>query len=189
MGSALIISSTRQGQEYFQKILAEDRFGEIVTVSGGGEARRLLIENEFDLCVVNAPLPDENGAALARSIMTERNIQVILAVRAEHFDEISAKVEDAGVFTVAKPINRALLWSILKCCSASLYRMKQMQRENAQLVQKIEDIRMIDRAKCILIEYLKMSEAEAHRYIERQAMDMRLSKRAVAEDILKTYEN
>ena len=47
---------------------------------------------------------------------------------------------------------------------------------------------MIDRAKCILIQYLNMTEAEAHRYIEKQAMDMRSTKRVIAEGILRTYE-
>jgi response regulator NasT len=61
--------------------------------------------------------------------------------------------------------------------------------ENAQLKQKIEDIRVIDRAKCILISSMKMSEQESHRYIEKQAMDMRSSRRIVAEGILKRYEN
>ena len=43
----------------------------------------------------------------------------------------------------------------------------------------------MDRAKCVLIEYLKMTESEAHRFIEKQAMDMRITKREVAERILK----
>lgn len=64
-----------------------------------------------------------------------------------------------------------------------------MRRENSQLKQKIEDIRIVDRAKCILISYLNMSEQEAHRYIEKQAMDLRTTRRAVAESLLRTYES
>ena len=67
--------------------------------------------------------------------------------------------------------------------------LKYLQAENAQLKQKIDDMRIIDRAKCLLISCLSMSEQEAHRYIEKQAMDMRETKRAIAEGILKTYEN
>ncbi|MPN53777.1 hypothetical protein SDC9_201443 [bioreactor metagenome] len=48
---------------------------------------------------------------------------------------------------------------------------------------------MIDRAKMLLISHLAFSEAQAHRYIEKQAMDMRATKRAIAEEILKTYES
>ena len=52
------------------------------------------------------------------------------------------------------------------------------------LKKRIEDIRVVDRAKCILISSMNMSEKEAHRYIEKRAMDMRISRRAVAEEIL-----
>ena len=64
-----------------------------------------------------------------------------------------------------------------------------MRAENSMLKQKIEDIRIIDRAKCILISHFGMSEQKAHRFIEKHAMDIRATKRAVAEGILKMYEN
>ena len=48
---------------------------------------------------------------------------------------------------------------------------------------------MVDRAKCALIQYLHMSEPDAHRYIEKQAMDLRITRQEVAEEILKTYES
>ena len=52
----------------------------------------------------------------------------------------------------------------------------------------MEDIRVVNKAKWFLIEQLKMTEQEAHRYIEKQAMDSRVPRVRVAEDILKTYE-
>ena len=67
--------------------------------------------------------------------------------------------------------------------------MLNLQNENVRLQQKIQEIRMVDRAKCALIQYLHMSEPDAHRYIEKQAMDLRITRREVAEEILKTYES
>ena len=67
--------------------------------------------------------------------------------------------------------------------------MSNLKKENDKLHDRIKEIRLVDRAKCILIEYLKMTEPEAHKYIERQAMDLRITKLAVAERILKTYES
>ena len=64
-----------------------------------------------------------------------------------------------------------------------------LQRENVKLQQKIEEIRLVDRAKCCLIQYLNMTEAQAHRHIEKQAMDTRRTRREVAEGILQTYES
>lgn len=67
--------------------------------------------------------------------------------------------------------------------------MLSLQSENTKLHQKIQEIRLVDRAKCTLIQYLHMTEQDAHRYIEKQAMDLRMTRREIAEEILKTYES
>jgi response regulator NasT len=112
----------------------------------------------------------------------------MLIVKNEHFDAVSAACENDGVLTIAKPINRAVFWSALKLAGSAQSRIKRIQDENSRLKQQIDDIRIIDRAKCLLISHMNMNEQEAHRYIEKQAMDMRSRKRTVAEKILKTYE-
>ena len=56
------------------------------------------------------------------------------------------------------------------------------------LEEKIEEIRLVNRAKWLLIECLGMTEPEAHRYIEKQSMDQRISKREAAEAVIKTYK-
>ena len=61
--------------------------------------------------------------------------------------------------------------------------------QNQKLQDKLEEIRLIDRAKCVLIQYLNMTEQQAHRYIEKQSMDLRQSRVVTAESILKTYES
>ena len=63
-----------------------------------------------------------------------------------------------------------------------------LEDENNKLQKKIEEIRIVDRAKLVLVQVLSMTEPQAHRYIEKQAMDMRQSRTTVAENILKTYE-
>jgi len=73
--------------------------------------------------------------------------------------------------------------------AASHKRITGLKNENIKLQKKIEDIRLIDRAKCVLIQYLNMTEPQAHRYIEKQAMDMRITRAEVAQGILKTYES
>ena len=63
-----------------------------------------------------------------------------------------------------------------------------MQRENQRLQGKIEEIRLCDRAKCALIQHRGLTEPQAHRYMEKRAMDERRTRREVAEEILRTYE-
>lgn len=189
MDSALIVSGSDKSIVAFTEMLYSALINHIVTLKSGGEARRLLLDRDFDLVIINAPLRDESGESLSRHIASKGVSQVILVVKSELFEEVSAHTEEDGILTITKPINKTLFWSALKLAKSASSRLKRMRAENSKLKQKIEDIRIIDRAKCILISYINMSEPEAHRYIEKQAMDMRTTKRVVAEGILKMYEN
>ena len=113
---------------------------------------------------------------------------MVLLVKAEMADEVAARVEDAGVFVVPKPLNRALLFGAVKLAQAANRRIMGLQRQNNILQQKIDDIRLVDRAKCALIQYRLLTEPEAHKYIEREAMDSRRTRREVAQAILRMYE-
>lgn len=188
MENVLIVSGTEKGMTFFREMLSQNIYQEIVTLTNAGEARRLLIERDFDLCIINTPLPDEFGDKLARNVVSRGLSQAILVVKSELYDEIAARVEDAGIFAISKPLNKQMFWTALKLANAAFNKMSMLKHENVQLLKKIEDIKIVDRAKYLLIQYLKMTEAEAHRYIEKQAMDMRATKRSIAENILKTYE-
>ncbi len=71
--------------------------------------------------------------------------------------------------------------------TAMVQRLKTMELKTRSLQDKMADIRTINRAKLLLIEQLKMNEQEAHHYIEKQAMNLRASKREIAENIIRTY--
>ena len=78
----------------------------------------------------------------------------------------------------------AVLPSFLACCA----RLRSLCTETASLKRKLDDTRIVTRAKLLLMSRLKMSEAEAHRYIEKTAMDTGSKRREVAESIIRTYE-
>jgi len=186
MDSVLIVSNTDKGD--LSEFLRAHDFLEITTVKSGGEARSMLNQKDFDLVVINAPLRDESGEELSLMVTDISMAGVILIVKSEIADDVSAKVENYGVFVLAKPLNRIMFFQALKLMAAARRRLLGLRHENVQLQKKIEDIRLVDRAKCVLIQYLKLTEPQAHRYIEKQAMDRRVSKREVAEGILNTYE-
>ena len=185
----MIISSTEKKTGFFTEILNAAAFNQIVTLNTAEEARRLLLKQDFDIVIVDSPLPDESGEVFSRKIASGDVSQVILVVKNECFDAVSAACENDGVLTIAKPVNKAVFRSVLLLARSTRHRLRRLRDENSKLEQKLEDIRIINRAKYILITYLNMSEQEAHRYIEKQAMDMRAAKRVIAEGILKTYEN
>lgn len=187
--SVLICSSSDKGRAFLAELLQANLFTEITTVQCGAEARRLLNQKDFELVIINAPLKDESGEELSIRVTDISLAGVLLIVKAENADDVSAKVEDNGVVVLPKPFSRGMFFQTLKLMAATRRRMLGLQRENEQLQKKIETIRLVDRAKCVLIQHLNFSEPQAHRYIEKQAMDRRISKREVAEGILKTYES
>ena len=63
-----------------------------------------------------------------------------------------------------------------------------IEQKNIRLQAQLEEVKLINRAKLVLMQCLAMSEQQAHRYIEKQAMDLRVTKSYVAQQILRTYE-
>jgi response regulator NasT len=186
MNKVLIVSGSKKTADFFSEELKY--FKEIKSVVSAKEAREVLLEKDFDLFIINAPLPDQYGDELAVGLARERQSIVMLLVKSEECETVAERVESFGVIAIAKPVKRAFFLSALKISKAAFYKINMIRDENAKLVKKIEDIRLVDRAKCILIQYLRLSEGEAHKYIEKRAMDMRISKREIALGIIKTYD-
>jgi len=189
MESALLVSNSEKDTAFFTGFLNAASIQQVTSLQSCDSARRLILKQDFDLVIVDAPLRDESGESFSRHVASKGISQTLLLVKSEFFDSVSAACENDGVLTISKPVDKALLWSALSLAKSVQSRIKRIQAENMQLKQKIEDIRVIDRAKCLLISCMNMKEQEAHRYIEKQAMDMRSSRRFVAEGILRRYEN
>ncbi|WMJ77258.1 MULTISPECIES: ANTAR domain-containing response regulator [unclassified Sedimentibacter] len=189
MDSALIVCGSDKGIQVISKLMNDNAKTQTSSAKSSSEARRLINDSDYDIIVINAPLPDEFGDNLAVTITEISSSGVILIVNNEMVDDISAKVENYGVLIIAKPIIRQVFTQTQKFALASNRRIMGLKSENISLQQKIEEIRIVTRAKCVLIQYLNMTESQAHRYIEKQAMDMRTSRQVIAQNILKTYES
>ncbi len=189
MENVLLLSGSLKGQESLAQLLKANGFITAAICENSGEARRTLIQNDFALVVINTPLSDEFGHEFALTVAQTTSAGVVMLVKNELADDISAKVEDYGVLVIAKPLNRLLFSQTIKLAAASRRRFLSLQTENIKLQNKIEEIRLVNRAKCALIQYLGLTEAQAHRYIEKQAMDMRQTRRETARSILSMYEN
>ena len=189
MESALIVSCTKKDAAFFAEMLKAASVHQITVLQSSGETRRHLVEHDYDLVVIDSPLREESGESLARQIVSKGVSQVILAVKSEHFDAVSAVCGGDGVMTLAKPVDRNLFWSVLTLAKSVQSRLKNVHAENERLKLKMEDIRIVDRAKWVLVSRWNLSETEAHRLIEKQAMDRRVPRREIAEEILKTHGN
>ena len=188
MKNALIASKSEKASAFFAMMLKRDGYETILHTDTAAAAGRLLGEREVDICIVDVPLKDEPGQDLAVTASENPACQVILSVKSEYAAEVTDQMAPYGILTVEKPINQTMFWNALKMTDVMAVRYRKMQQEQEKLQTKLEDLRLINRAKLSLMSYLNMTEAEAHRYIEKQAMDKRVTKRTIAQGILKTYE-
>lgn len=186
--SVLIVTASERFTDSIMPLLPMTDYWPVQTASSVAEARRWLTDTEFDIVLINTPLPDDFGMHLAIDICTGSGAGVLLLVQNDHYNEIYSKVVRYGVITLSKPTNRQMVAQNLRILCATRERIRQMQAKQATVEEKIKEIRLVNRAKWLLIECLNMTEAEAHRYIEKQAMDLRISRREAAENIIKTYK-
>ena len=186
--SVLIVTASDSFVSSVMPLLPVTDYWPVTTVRSVSEARRRIVETDFDIVLINAPLPDDFGMRLAIDICTNSGAGVLLMVKSDLFNDIYAKVVSYGVITLSKPTNLQMVAQNLRILCATRERIRQMEAKQATVEEKIEEIRLVNRAKWLLIECLGMTEPEAHRYIEKQSMDERISKREVAENIIKTYK-
>jgi response regulator NasT len=184
MGQALIVSAGANANEFLARHVAELGYHRPVIVASGGEARRQLSEKEFEIVLINTPLPDEFGHELSTYVVDRSHAGVILLAKTGTAEQISQKMQDYGVLVLGKPFSAAQFRQSVQIAASCYRRLASLLEENARLLDKIAQLRLVDRAKCYLIEKKGLSESDAHRMIEKNAMDTRRSRGEVAQEIL-----
>lgn len=188
MAKILIVSSNEKSTELIKDLLGKKFLPSILTTKSAAETKRLIHCSDVDIIIINTPLSDEFGIELAEEITTISHSSIIMLVKNELANELKHKAGKFGVFVLAKPLVRSMFDQAIEMLSIVRQRIIQQKKENLILQNKIEELKLINRAKFVLMEYLNMNESAAHRHIEKQAMDMRISRHQIATEILKTYE-
>ena len=186
--SVLLVSASEKFNAAIRPLLPATDYWPVHEAKNVARAQRMLLETGYDLVLINAPLPDDYGTKLAIDTCGNSRSGVLLFVKSELYHEIDAKVVPYGVMTLSKPTSLQMIAQSLHVLCAMRERLRQLEAKQMTVEKKIEEIRLVNRAKWLLIECLSMAEADAHRYIEKQAMDLRISKREAAENIIKTYQ-
>ncbi len=189
MERALVVSGSEKAMETIAQFLHEYGYTSLTTAVSGGEARRMTQTSEFSLILINTPLSDEFGHELAVAMAEGTSSGILLLCKGDIADDLADKIGDYGVCVVPRPINRTLLHHSIRIVEATRSRMLGLRRENSRLMGKIDEMRLISRAKFALMQHRGFSEPEAHRYIEKQAMDTRSTRKEVAQKLLAEYED
>ena len=185
--SVLVVSPAGSLSTALTTLLPESHCYPIRTAASISAAKRLLADQEFDFVLINSPLPDDAGIRFAIDTSASQHTVVLLIVRNDIYDQIYDKVAEHGVFTLAKPITKPLLLQSLQWMVSARERLRRFEKKTLSIEEKMEEIRLVNRAKWALISELKMTEPDAHRHIEKQAMDRCVSKREIAAEIIKMY--
>ncbi len=181
--SVLVVTKDSKLSSLISAMLMPPLF-EAQIVSDFNEARRLASERVYN--IILADYSEGEGVDFATDI-SEALSTILLLTPQTHYEEISYRVEGYGIITVSTPFDQFTFYSTIKTAIAVQYKVQMLQSQTTKLKVKMEEIRLVNRAKMLLMQSLKMTEQEAHRYIEKEAMDRSMKKTAVAEQIIKTY--
>ncbi len=184
---ALIVASTSAQQRALTDVLYHEKFN-CVVCSTAAEARRASLCRPFDLFIVNSGLADEHGNELAMAISDSNDCGGVFVDDAMRVEQLADELNDCGIITLTRPVTKTALLDAVRLIKVSNARVRELKAQNEELKVKLEDMKFVTRAKIALMRSLGYTEEQAHRYIEKKSMELRVSRRKVAIDILKTYE-
>ena len=164
------------------EMLQEAGYEVIAQATNGEEAIVLALEHQPDLAILDVKMPVLDGISAAEKIIA---IAPVLMLTAFSQRELIDRARDAGVMAyVVKPFTIGDLVPAIEIAISRHTQMQSLAVEVADLHERLETRKIIDRAKGILMKALNLSEPEAFSWIQRAAMDRRLSMREVAQAVI-----
>ena len=149
------------------------------------QARQRLSEGGADVLIINTPAADEMGVDSAIDLSVRRPVGILLIVKAELYEQVTYKTRGTGIFVLTRPLHSQMLQESAVLLRNMTERLMNLAEENLRLKRRLDEMGTISRAKCLLIEYRKMSEEQAHHYLEREAMDLAVSKKEAAQTVIR----
>jgi len=164
------------------EMLREAGYDVVAEATNGEEAIALAKEHKPDLCILDVKMPVLDGISAAEKIIS---IAPVLMLTAFSQRELVERARDAGVMAyVVKPFSIGDLIPAIEIAISRHTQMKSLAEEVADLHERLETRKVIDRAKGILMKALNLSEPEAFSWIQRAAMDRRLTMKEVAQAVI-----
>ena len=183
--SVLSVAAAEKFHTSLRELLPNGRYDPVHAVYDASEARRRMLETAYDVILISAPLPDEFGARLAQHAAEHTGAGVLMMVKSEYYSDVSEQLTPCGVLTLQKPTSPQMMLQCMELLCATRERLRRMEQKSASIEDKMAEIRLVNRAKWALIEKRGLTEQEAHRFIEKAAMDRCVPIRVIAEEILR----
>jgi len=163
--------------------LQEAGYEVVGEAADGEEAVRLAIELMPDLIVMDIKMPKLDGISAAEKI-SEHKIPVVLLTAFSQSDLVKRAADAGAMAYVTKPFKPSDLLPAIQIALSRAEELSSLEGEVADLTERLETRKLMDRAKGLLQSKMKLSEPEAFRWIQKASMDRRLSMSQVAKAVL-----
>ncbi len=181
--SVLVVTKDSKLSQSISVMLMPPLF-ETEVMNDFNEARRRVSERLYNIILVD--YSEGEGADFAIDA-SEGLSTILLLTPTALFEEVSYRVEGYGIITVPNPFDQFTFYAMIKAAIAVQYKVQVLSSQTTKLKVKMEEIKLVNRAKMLLMQNMSMTEQEAHRFIEKDAMDRSMKRTAVADEIIKRY--
>ena len=166
------------------EMLTEEGFEVVAQAGDGATAVDLVEQHRPDLVILDVKMPVLDGIAAAERIAAARIAPVVILTAFSQRDLVE-RARDAGAMAyLVKPFTKADLVPAIEMAVSRFSELSMLEAEVADLTERLETRKAVERAKSLLMEQLSLSEPEAFRWIQKTAMDLRMSMRQVAEGVV-----
>lgn len=187
LSGILVISSSLRFFETLRSVPGMEDLCTMQHATDISDARMRLLTSDYSVIVINAPLSDGFGFDLAIELASTRPAGVMIFVDKELFEKAKTKGDPYGIVTIPKQTSAAVVFQSLSVLCVTARKMRLYQQKNDELQNEMNDLRLTNRAKLLLMQHFSMTEEDAHKYIEKRAMSTGESKRVIAENIIGSY--
>jgi len=184
----LVVSASEKLNTAVRSMLPPSDFWPVSSTRSISGAKRLMLEKPCDIVIIDSPLTDGNGVQYSIDLCSGSEAGVLLMVRSEIYEEVYCKALPSGVAVLSKPVSAAVLQNSIRFLCAMRERLRSAGKAQVTVEDKMKELRLINKAKWLLIESGHMTEDDAHRYIGRRAMEQRISRVEVAEAVIRAHE-
>ena len=166
------------------EMLTEEGYDVVGQAGDGAKAVELTEALRPDLVILDVKMPVLDGIAAAERIASQRIAPVVILTAFSQRDLVE-RARDAGAMAyLVKPFSKGDLVPAIEMAVSRFAELITLEGEVADLQDRLETRKAVDRAKSVLQQQLQLSEPEAFRWIQKTAMDLRLSMRQVAEGVV-----
>ncbi|MFE0452591.1 ANTAR domain-containing response regulator [Streptomyces sp. NPDC058914] len=171
-----------------KEMLEEEGYSVVGEAGDGEQAIELAREHQPDLVILDVKMPKLDGISAAEKIAEER-IAPVLMLTAFSQRDLVERARDAGAMAyLVKPFSKSDVVPAIEMAVSRFTELKELEKEVADLTQRLETRKLVDRAKSILQTAYGLTEPAAFRWIQKTSMDRRMSMQQVAEAVIQDAE-